>query len=325
MPVRRVTRFLRTHRRYPALGLSVGLSAATLYFVFRGIDGRMLHRLIATQNRSLLAAAAFLVVLQFIFGGERWRAILSASMRGAPPSVLDVQLVFYSSLFFNWLPLGTIGGDVARVWLARRFAVSVSHLVMSVLFDRMLTVFALVMLAAATLPTLAHPLATTAWFGAVGVLAIGIAGFLLLAAVERMLGSWRHRRLAHLALRVAAELRYLTRHGGALALLWALLSGISSALAGYCISRSLGISVGPVAMIAFISIVTLIATLPISVAGWGVREASFVLILGFFGIDREAAVLLSVQFGLLNMLLSLPGGVVWLVMREHQDASLSAK
>jgi glycosyltransferase 2 family protein len=109
------------------------------------------------------------------------------------------------------------------------------------------------------------------------------------------------------------------------ALCFALASGACSAFGAYCIARSLGIGVGPVPMIAVISIMTLIVALPISVAGWGVREISLVALLGLLGVDREAALALSVELGLITTLLSLPGGVVWLTLRDHRNAASPAK
>jgi hypothetical protein len=47
--------------------------------------------------------------------------------------------------------------------------------------------------------------------------------------------------------------------------------------------------------------------------------------LGLLGVDREAALILSVEFGLLNTLLSLPGGVVWLILREQRKVVLPSR
>ena len=233
---------------------------------------------------------------------------------------MSVQAVFYSSIFFNSLPFGTIAGDVARVSLAREFAISVKQLVLSVLCDRILTVLALILLVVLALPTITHPLARAAWFGAAAVLVVGVSGILLLPTLERMLGRWRHQRFVYLILRMVEGLRPVRQTAGLLALFWALLAGVSSAAAAYLIARSLSIEVAPVAMIAVTSMVTLATALPISIGGWGVREASFVSLLGALGVDREAALLLSVEFGLLSMLVSLPGGVIWLTLREYRRA-----
>jgi hypothetical protein len=259
------------------------------------------------------------MVLQIILAGERWRAFLSAATRGRPPSRLGVQAVFYSSIFFNCLPLGTVGGDVVRVWLGRKFALSVRQLVLSVLLDRVAVVGALIALAVLTLPDIAHPLAVTAWFGSAAILVIGAAGFLLLQPIERMLGRWRDRRVIDFVLRTAEELRYVTQRGGVLGLAWALLSTLSGALAAYCIARSLSIGIGPIAMIAVMSVVNFVTALPISAAGWGVREVSVVALLGLLGVDRETALLLSVELGIIITLISLPGGVIWLTMRQNAE------
>ncbi len=310
------------HRQWLVFGFSVALTVVTLYFVFRKIDRHAFAQLFWIQDRDLLIGAATLILLQINLGGERWRAILSAMTRGQTPSILSVQAVFYSSIFFNCLPLGVIGGDVARVWLARKFALSLRQLVLSVLIDRMFVVAILIVLALASLPSIAHPLTVTIWLACAAVLVTGAAGFLLLQPMVRMLGRWREMRLIYLLLRTVEELRYAMQRGSLLASFWALLAAMCGILAAYCIARSLGIEVGPIAMIAVMSIVTLVSALPISLAGWGVREFSVVALLGLLGVDREAALLLSVEFGLLNMLMSLPGGAIWLAMRRDSVGTM---
>lgn len=313
------------NRRWLALAFSLGLTAVTLFFVFRGIDRQMFARLVTTQSRALLIAAAFLILLQINFGGVRWGTVLSAICAGRPPALLSVQAVFYTSTFFNCLPLGTVGGDIARVWLARRFALSIRQIVLSVLLDRILVVAALIILAVLTLPTIAHPLAAKASFAGVAILLAGVAGFLLLQPIERIAGRWRDVWLMSTILRTAEELRRTVRRVGLFALVFALLSAASGALAAYCISLSLGIQVGLTAMIAIMCFVSFVTALPISLAGWGVREVSLVSLLGLLGIDREAALILSVEFGIINILMSLPGGLIWLGLRHRRALAHPAK
>lgn len=307
-------------RRPLALGFSVLVSAAALYFAFQKVDRQALRLLLGTQDWRLLGAAIGCILLQIGFGAERWRAVLSSLTRGRPPSLTTVQAVFYASIFFNFLPLGTVGGDVVRIWLARKFPLSIKQLVFSVLIDRVIAVIALVLLVVFTLPAIAHPLARAGWLGSMALLAAGGASFLLLGIVQRVLGRWRDHTVVFLLFRVVEEVRHLGGHGGALGLSYALLSAGSAAIAGYCIARSVGIAVEPLAMIAIMSLVTLVVALPISMAGWGIREISLVALLGLLGVDRPAALLMSLEFGLLSMLVSLPGGVVWLTWRQHADA-----
>jgi len=308
-------------RRWIVLAGSLVLTAVTLYFVFRGIDGRLLQRLVARQSLGFLAGAGCFLVLQIVFGGERWRTILGALTRNKP-SALNVQAVYYASIFFNSLPIGTVGGDVVRIWLARRFALSTKRIILSVLIDRVLVVLALMVLAAVTLPLIEQPFALDAWFAIAALLCCTVTGFLLLRPIERILGRWRDLGLVALALRTMEELRAIARKGAPLGLFYAVLSSGCYALGAYCIGCSLGIGVGPIAMIAVMSIIIFVTALPISLAGWGVREVSVVALLGFLGVDHAAALLLSIEFGLLSTLLSLPGGAIWLGLRERAPAWL---
>ncbi|MGC1354895.1 MAG: lysylphosphatidylglycerol synthase transmembrane domain-containing protein, partial [Xanthobacteraceae bacterium] len=211
------------------------------------------------------------------------------------------------------------------VWLARRFPLAVSQVVLSILLDRILVIWALIVLAVATLPSIEHPLATTTCFAGIAILIVGMVGFFLLRPIERLAGRWRDVWLVSSILWASEELRRTMHGAGLLALVYALLAAASGALAAYCISLSLGIDVSLTAMIAVMSFVSFATALPISVAGWGVREVSMVSLLGLLGIDREAALVLSIEFGIINTLVCLPGGIVWLGLRNRRALANPAK
>jgi glycosyltransferase 2 family protein len=59
-----------------------------------------------------------------------------------------------------------------------------------------------------------------------------------------------------------------------------------------------------------------IAMLPISIAGWGVREGAAVVAFGTLGIPAVMAFGASVLFALLTLVLGLSGGVSWLLARR---------
>ena len=59
--------------------------------------------------------------------------------------------------------------------------------------------------------------------------------------------------------------------------------------------------------------IVLVSTIPISIAGWGVREAAMITLLALVGVAEADAFVLSVLFGLLTFGLSLPGGIVWII------------
>ena len=71
--------------------------------------------------------------------------------------------------------------------------------------------------------------------------------------------------------------------------------------------------------------VTLIQLLPISLAGWGVREVVLVVALASFGVPGETALAISVLLGLCFIVIGVPGGLLWLtdwdIARPDQNLS----
>ncbi len=59
-----------------------------------------------------------------------------------------------------------------------------------------------------------------------------------------------------------------------------------------------------------------IAMLPISIAGWGVREGAAVVAFGTLGLPSHLALGASFAFGLIVLAVSLVGGVLWLSDRR---------
>ena len=67
-----------------------------------------------------------------------------------------------------------------------------------------------------------------------------------------------------------------------------------------------------------VPLANLVQVLPISVGGWGLRESFYVLALAKLGVPGSDALALSVLYGLLTMICSLPGGIVWLMYRHDK-------
>ncbi len=88
-------------------------------------------------------------------------------------------------------------------------------------------------------------------------------------------------------------------------------------MAIYEVAHGLGLSIGLLECVVLTPPVSLLTVLPISMAGWGVREAGMVAALAFAGVAANDALVVSILFGLLLMLISIPGGVFWLYTHRH--------
>ena len=127
------------------------------------------------------------------------------------------------------------------------------------------------------------------------------------------------RRL--LRFRLVSELAALSREGrrlcsrpGRLAALLGLAAitiGLTI-LAFMLVADSLGVDLPFASWVVIVPPVTLIQLVPVSLAGWGVRELGFVVVLAGFGIPAEAALATSILVGFCTIAVGLPGGLLWL-------------
>ena len=79
------------------------------------------------------------------------------------------------------------------------------------------------------------------------------------------------------------------------------------------ISHSLSVDIIPISYLIVVPLMVLITTLPISIAGWGVRESFLVLSVSLFGVDRVKSVSFSIIYGFLVLIFSIPGSSMWLL------------
>lgn len=75
----------------------------------------------------------------------------------------------------------------------------------------------------------------------------------------------------------------------------------------YIISTGLGAQIKFVQCLFVVPVFTLLTSLPISFAGWGIRELSCVGLLQFFGVSTQTAVVISVMYGIIFLLSCIPG------------------
>jgi uncharacterized membrane protein YbhN (UPF0104 family) len=95
------------------------------------------------------------------------------------------------------------------------------------------------------------------------------------------------------------------------AILLSVLSFVGFALIVYVLARAMQLDVTVLDCILLVPPVILVTVVPISIAGWGVREGAMVVAFGFIDVPASAAFAVSVLFGLTVAAASLPGSVLW--------------
>lgn len=306
--------------------LKIGLSVVAFGVVAFSVDLSAAWERARQQSAGFIAISAFVLSLQLVLGGLRWHAILA--QLGAKPSARESIRLFYISAFFNSYLWGAVGGDVLRAWLTFRGDVSGKTAVNSVILDRVAALAGVAILVLATAPLFVIRLGNDLVLYVSAILALaGLVGIVIAAQLERLPESWLHKRIARFLQSLGGSIRlvFLKPKGAVPALCFAIAAQVALGVATFTMAKSLTIDVGLIDCIVLMQPVALVANLPISVGGWGVRETAVVLLFALVGVPSGAALILSIQLGILSLLVALPGGLLWLLFREKDRVSESIR
>ena len=269
--------------------------------------------LIRHANLPLIAATLVVFLIANFVVGWRWQFILSAEVP-SPGSATLLKIVFVGLFFNQVLPTG-VGGDAVRAWRSSRVGIALGAAIRSILLDRACGYLVLVVLYAVGLPTLLHILPDARERSAVlAVLAVGLLGLLALVSLDRLPRAiLRLRLMAPFAELSRAGRRLFTNPRQCSTVLGLSVITIALTILGFkFVGDAIGSRLSLGSWMMIVPPVTLIQLLPVSLAGWGVREAALVVALGSFGVPAEAALAISVLVGLCMILVGLPGGLIWL-------------
>lgn len=231
----------------------------------------------------------------------RWRAL--ARWLGAEVGAADACRWYFQAIGLNaLLPGAVVGGDVYRAVVLRRAGRDTAASSWSVVLDRLSGVWMLCALGALGAAACAGTLAPWLHLPPALLVALMLAGTALWLALPwaapwllaRSRGGW----LA--PLRAAAARPDFRRQLAGQALASAAVQVLSAAaLAGG--GLALGVRLPPAAWAWAMAPVFLMAALPVSVGGWGTREAAAVAALAPFGVAAPAAVGVGVIYGLYGL------------------------
>jgi uncharacterized membrane protein YbhN (UPF0104 family) len=314
-------------RRWRRLARSPALRAAVTLLLLGIVASRLDWSHIAERLREgrpldFLAAVA-IVLLALVMGAWRWKTLLHRA--GVPLGTARLARIYAVSTFSNTFLPTSAGGDFTRALLVTRRGSELRRVIVSVLVDRaggLVGLLSIAWLALAIEPSrVPHGaravLAWTTLALAVGALAMAVAtlrgGRLGRRIVpERALSMGRDARDVLFA--YARDPRLLTA--------WLLLSVAYQALIALqlvVLGDAIGVELPLATAAVVLALVQIVTLIPISIGGFGLREGSYVVLLGGVSIAASDAALISVLSVATLVVASLPGA--YLIMRGDVGAS----
>jgi glycosyltransferase 2 family protein len=306
--------------RFGKIALQVGLSVVLIAAILWQADLHRIGNALRDTSPGWFAAAIAINIVATAVMSLRWYLLLLARGRRDPGLYWLFETYSIALLLGQILPTA-VGGDAVRaIDLARRTGAR-AEAVSSVLVDRVVGLAALGALAAGG----ALAGGTGIGRGTAVALGLGVVAITALAAVALFSLRLRPllRRLAPLArrLRVEAPLRALYHalhayrgHPGALGLVFVLgvLAQGMRAVSIWFLAQGMGLGLGFATLLVLCPVLFLVTIVPVSLNGIGLREATFVVVLGGADVGREDAFALGLAFFAVGVLTGALGGLALL-------------
>ena len=309
-------------KKWLAIGLKTAVSGGLIWYLLSGIDMASMVGHLAEVDIGLLILSCFVLIIQVVIGGLRWNSVLFG-LGSLLPNWISIRL-FYIGAFFNQALPGGNGGDAARMYLSYKYGLTLRHALNGVIIERVATVLTLVVLVDVTQPLflkhLDDEMARLSVTGIVTITVLALAGVGVVAFLDRLPEGMRRWRVVRGLGNLGVDTRQIMFNVSRLwkPICWSIIGHLNISLVVFILAAGLGLEASLLDCIVLIPPILLVLSIPISIGGWGVREGAIVWGFALVGVPNDAALALSLLFGVAGLVVSLPGGIVWLTTRAQQ-------
>ena len=300
--------------------LKISITGWLFWYLIGKIDFQSVTLQLRSMQPLWATAAIATLLAQLLLTGIRWYFV--GQLVGAQLALPQALRLVLIGQFFNQLLPSSIGGDAVRAWIATREGIPLGRVAVSIFCDRAAGMVVVVLFVSMSLLLL--PMVWKADILAAGGFVNFLAAFTVVGLLVLLL---RGVKVAELMMEF-----HLSRPFGVLirdtriVLFTNIKSlqivGLSTVvqvlmvLVVYFFAKGINADLGFAYGLVLIPMIMLVSMIPVSFAGWGLRESAMVIGLGFVGISAVDALAISVSFGLAQIAIGLPGGIFWLLRRR---------
>jgi len=291
------------------------ITAVFFYYLSTLVDFNKLHEILLNGHIGWIFLAVLLQMASTYLAAYRWFKISKLI-------VFREKLSFYvqsyfKGTFFNQVLPSSIGGDAVRILDLTQKNYSKTDSFYGVFVDRVVGLVGLLVL---------NLFATLLFYKTfnpdfslliITITLSGILGFLALFHLEKIkfLGKVKFLDIFH---KLARRLNNLYPTKTLLIKHLAISVGVHilSLLTMYALSLSVNLGLSIDVFLIALPPVFLLTIIPISLAGWGIREGAMVGIFMLVGADETKVLAMSILYGLVLIISSIPGSYFWIKSKK---------
>ena len=302
---------------YITFALRAGLGVVVVAILLWHYDARPIFRLLRRESPAFFAATIVIFLAGQVMSAYRWQLLARLNHIGGP--YREYLAYYFIGMFTNLFVPGLVGGDAARAVYLGRKENCLGESIASVVADRGIGLVALFWLAAVCallLDSSALPANLVRATLAVG--AISFIGWLAAPMLGRLAASFGGR-LGQMA---SPVLPYLRRPAALIpAIVLSLILQASIAACQYLLALGLGLHIGLATFMLIVPIANVAASLPVTLNGLGVREATYVVLFGMAGVPKIDAIALGLLWFAATMLCGMTGALAFVTTEVPDPAT----
>jgi glycosyltransferase 2 family protein len=301
------------HRGSWKLFAKVAVSVGLLAYLSRRVDFVEIGRFLVRVDLFGALAAIGVYLAGQVLSALKWRRLaLALGFRGDP---MRFVAHYFIGMFFNTFGFGTVGGDIVRAFYLAESDGRRGLALNTVVADRVSGLVVLLAIALVALVVFHHyELPAAIYWSVIALSSALLGGWRLLPwLLPKLLPQEnRLRRLVEVDLapywddyRLLAEVS-----------VFSLFFHLSQIGVLVILTHALGLAVPWSYCFVFGPLVNVMAAIPVSLNGLGVREGGYVFFLAHVGVPRESAIAFALTWFAVVMLSAGIGGVVYLAHRS---------
>lgn len=284
--------------------------------LYHYVDFKLVIKETLNANLWLIGLAILSQFLSTLIASYRWNIIMR--ILGFKEDFYFYFRSYFKGSFFNQLLPSNIGGDAVRILDLRAAGYGVKESFFGILIDRVFGILALLFVGLIA-GFYARKMIPEGLYETINyIFILGIAGVLFITLINR---SGLLKRFTFLSFFLDMSKSFYTifreTRNFLIQFFYSILVHIFSILSIFAIASAVGINKEAVLFLTLIPIVILFMAIPLSLAGWGIREGAMVGLFTLVGVNKELILSVSLIYGFVVIITIIPGFFYWLIDKKR--------
>jgi len=290
------------------------VTTSIFILIFRSIHINQLWVTLKQAGLGLLLVALLMQFGSTSLSAYRWQIIMHNLSFGQPLSFYW-RSYFKASFFNQGLPT-SIGGDALKVLDVAGQGFRKRDALYGIMLDRVTGLAALMWLNLAAYLINPNLLPSPIYHLTLLLVVGSLVGFMIASSLRHLPWLNAYSRL-RIVITLSERLHQAFLNNRILLIGSSLLIPILAMLSIFMTGSALGLRYNLVTYFIIVPPAILLTIIPISMAGWGIREGTLVALFSLIGADKATILAMSILYGLMQIIVSLPGFIIYLSSRKH--------